>query len=332
MHIPFALLLIGAKLASSIPSVAASDIAPSYVGYLISTFSDVEPTVKFYLSNGNDPGSYKFLNRRKAALISTVGTRAVRDVFLAVNGDRTMWYMIATDLDVKAPGFSWDKATRKGSRSIVVFSSPNLVDWSAPSLVTVEDSTAGMVWAPSAVWDEKTSQFHVFWASKHYQASDKDHTGKANQDRIRYASTADFKTFTAPTDYIAYPGTPVIDQEFQYLGTPGHFARFFKNETQSQVYQEMSTTGLFGQWKSLGPVTPQKSLEGPACFADIKNPGVYHLLLDDYKQYIPFTTMDISSGKWQKSNFPLFPSGLKHGSVTPVTQAEYEAVERRFPA
>lgn len=42
----------------------------------------------------------------------------------------------AADLDINAAGFSWDQATRTGSRGIVVWSSSNLVDWSEPSLKT----------------------------------------------------------------------------------------------------------------------------------------------------------------------------------------------------
>ena len=94
-----------------------------------------------------------------------------------------------------------------------------------------------MVWAPSAVWDDATSQYYVFWASRHYAASDTQHTGTANLDRIRYATTKDFVTFSEPKDYFAPPGVPLIDQEFLSLGTPGAFARFFKNETNSQVYR-----------------------------------------------------------------------------------------------
>lgn len=85
-------------------------------------------------------------------MTSTVGTKAVRDVYLAANGARDQFYLIATgkyedirylevdlltsmtDLDINAAGFSWDEATRRGSRGIVVWSSSNLVDWSAASL------------------------------------------------------------------------------------------------------------------------------------------------------------------------------------------------------
>ena len=48
---------------------------------------------------------------------------------------------------------NWDAAQRTGSRGIFIWESTDLVNWSNERLVVVEDSTAGMVWAPEALWD-----------------------------------------------------------------------------------------------------------------------------------------------------------------------------------
>lgn len=190
-----------------------------------------------------------------------------------------------------------------------------------------------MAWAPSAVWDEATSQYYVFWASRHYAASDTDHEGTANLDRIRYATTRDFVSFSEPSDYVALSDTPLIDQEFQYLGTPGHFVRFLKNETVNQVYQETTTGGIFGTWSRIpGYVRSESPLEGPASYADNLDPDVYHLFLDNYTEYVPFETSDILSPEWVASSRDGFPTGLKHGSVTPLTQEEYDAIAAKYPA
>jgi hypothetical protein len=195
---------------------------------------------------------------------------------------------------------------------------------------SVEDETAGMVWAPSAVWDDKTQQFYVFWASRFYSAADTAHNGAAGLDRIRYTTTKNFKTFTPPADYIA-DGTPVIDQEFQYLGQPGHFTRFIKNETVNQVYQENTTGGLFGSWKRVpGYVTAGSPWEGTASYADNMVAGKYHIFLDNYTEYVPFESADLKT--WKASSRDGFPSGLKHGSVTPITQTELNAIRARYPA
>lgn len=240
----------------------------------------------------------------------------------------------ATDLDINASGFSWDAATRNGSRGIVVWRSTDLVSWTEPALVTVETETAGMVWAPSAVWDDDTAQYYVFWSSRHYTASDTAHTGDAaTLDTIRYATTQDFATFSAPADYVALADTPLIDQEFQYLGSPGAYTRFLKNETNLEVYQEVTAGGLFGTWTRVADyVTTDSPREGPLSFADNATPGLYHLWLDDYTEYEAYATSDISAGVYSSDSVPGFPTGLKHGSVTPLTQAEYDAIAAKYPS
>ncbi|PVH68687.1 glycoside hydrolase family 43 protein [Cadophora sp. DSE1049] len=321
-----------ACIASAAP--VAEDAAPEYAGYLISTFSDANPAVQFHVSVGNSPGEYEFSNGGQAVLTSIVGTKGVRDIFLTHSPDRTEWFIIATDLDIRVPDFSWDTVTRNGSRGLVVWKSSNLVDWSEPELVTIEVPEAGMAWAPSVVYDDASSQYFVFWASRLYSSSDTSHTGTASLDRIRYATTKDFTAFSAPQDYLSIPGTPVIDQEFQYLGTAGHYARFIKNETVNRVYQEISTGGLFGSWERVeGYVSSLSPSEGPAVFEDNMVKGRYYLLLDNYSEYVPYQTADIEqAGSWVAAEFGNFPRGLKHGSVTPLRQSEMDEFKARYPA
>lgn len=54
---------------------------------------------------------------------------------------------------------SWDAAQRQGSKGIFVWESTDLVNWVNERLVAVEDNTAGMVWAPEAIWDPDKGQF-----------------------------------------------------------------------------------------------------------------------------------------------------------------------------
>jgi hypothetical protein len=188
-----------------------------------------------------------------------------------------------------------------------------------------------MTWAPSAVWDEATSQWFVFWASRHFSPDDPDHNGEAGLNKIRYSTTQDFVTFSTPEDYLALDDTKVIDQEFQYLGTPNHYARFIKNETLGMVYRETTTDGLFGTWNRVpGYITEDFSTEGAASFQDNDDPSLYHLLLDDYRTYIPYETTQILDGPYVRSDAAGLPSGLKHGSVTPLTAGEYDALRARY--
>ncbi|KAI9368521.1 putative arabinosidase [Aspergillus egyptiacus] len=307
-----------------------------YVGYLLSTFTDPNPQVFWYLSDASNPLAFRPLNGGSPVLRSTVGTQAVRDIFLTTNDERSEFFIIATDLDINADGFSWDAATRTGSRGLTIWRSENLVDWSEPTLSIIEDSTAGMAWAPSVVYNSTSSTYYLFWASRLYSPTDDNHTGLATLDRIRYATTTDFKTFSPPSDYLALDeeNIPLIDQEFLYLGTPGHYARFLKDENVLHVYQEITTGGLFGEWERVGGYIVEEVTEGPAAWPDVsveQGTGRYYLMLDNYEEYVPFVTEDIGSGDWEEVvNKEGFPAGLKHGNVVPLTRREYEAVAARF--
>lgn len=92
-------------LVSTIGLTSANPIDPrqntpprAFAGYLISTFSDPNPQVQFHLSNGNSPSDFTFANNGRAVLNSTVGTKGVRDQFLATNDARDVWYLIATGM------------------------------------------------------------------------------------------------------------------------------------------------------------------------------------------------------------------------------------------
>jgi hypothetical protein len=103
MHFLTSIAKLSALAAITIPNASAAPAssslqirAESFVGYLVSTFSDATPAVQLHLSKGNDAGSYTFLNKGQPVLKSTVGTKGVRDIFLAHDGARTKYYMIAT--------------------------------------------------------------------------------------------------------------------------------------------------------------------------------------------------------------------------------------------
>jgi hypothetical protein len=173
--------------------------APTYAGYLFTYFTgegtSAGEQVYFALSQGNDPTRWRQLNGGRPVLTSTVGTRGVRDPFIirAPQGDK--FYQIATDLRMYGNG-NWDQVQRTGSKSIVVWESTDLVNWSAPRLARVSPDTAGNTWAPEVYYDEGLGQYVVFWASKLYSTSDPNHTGNT-YNRMMYATTTDFRTFSA---------------------------------------------------------------------------------------------------------------------------------------
>ncbi|RDW68890.1 glycoside hydrolase family 43 protein [Aspergillus mulundensis] len=329
------LSLLPLSLSSTIPHKPAPEYP--YAGYLLSTFTDANPAVYWYLSSAENPLAFKPLNAGNPVLTSTVGTKGNRDIFLTANEERSEYFVITTDLDINAPGFSWDEATRRGSRGLVIWRSSNLIDWDEPYLATIESPQAGMAWAPSVIYNATEEEYYLFWASRLYSPSDTNHTGPANLDRIRYATTPDFISFSEPADYVALDdeNIPLIDQEFLYLGQEGHYARFLKDENVLHVYQETTTTGLFGDWTRTqdgGEYIRASVYEGPAAFPDVRADGRYYLLMDNYVEYVPFVSEDVEEGEWAELGFNAtgLPRGLKHGNVFLLTGREYEAVLKRF--
>ncbi|KAI1341140.1 glycosyl hydrolase [Xylariaceae sp. FL0016] len=308
----------------------------SLTGYLGAFFLGADPYVYLYLSNGNDALSFKALNKGSPVLKPTKGTTGVRDPALVQGGGGEAgkkWYIVGTDLNIGKT--TWDAAQRTGSRGIFVWESSDMVNWTGERLVTVEDATAGMVWAPEAIWDPSKNQYLVHWASKFYSSSDTRHTGSASTSRIRYAHTSDFKTFSAPQTYIDYSPMTIIDLDILPLDDEGkNYLRFMKDESAKTVFMEYTSDGLFGTWTRAGGSkgTITSGVEGPAAYHDNKVDNKVHVLLDFYGSdgYRPYESTDPEANKWTASSRTGFPKNLRHGSVMPINQTLYDALSKKW--
>ncbi|TEA13308.1 hypothetical protein C8034_v004967 [Colletotrichum sidae] len=317
---------------------------PSLVGYLGAFFLGDDPFVYLYVSIGNDATALRPLNAGAPVIRPTQGTGGVRDPAIVEGGGADKgkkWYIIGTDLDIGKT--DWDAAQRQGSKGIFVWESTDLINWTGERLVVVEDDTAGMVWAPEAIWDPAQGRYLVHWASKFYPSSDPAHTGAPGPIVIRYAYTSDFRTFSAPKTYIDQSPTDVIDLNILPTSSDGSsFVRFLKDESLKTVFVEVSTTGLFGTWTRPGGASAviHAGVEGPAAYWDNVTPGRAHLLLDFYGDggYRPFETGNVASNEgWAASSVKLgsrlgFPDGLRHGSVLPIGKAAYDAIQKKWPS
>ncbi|KAI5859281.1 glycoside hydrolase family 43 protein [Durotheca rogersii] len=304
----------------------------SLVGYLGAIFLGADPYVYFYLSNGNDPVSFTALNGGQPILRPTKGTGGVRDPYLVQGGGSEAgrkWYIIGTDLHIGKT--TWDAAQRTGSKGIFVWETTDLINFTGERLINVEDASAGMVWAPEAIWDAAKDQYLVHWASKFYPASDPNHTGSPSNIRIRYAYTSDFKTFSTPQTYIDYAPTNIIDLDILPLDTTGNnYLRFMKDETLKTVFLEYSTTGLFGTWTRAGGAAGiiASGVEGPAAYRDNRDDAKVHVLLDFYGDdgYRPYQSTSPRDNAWTASSRSGFPKNLRHGSILAVNQTVYDAL------
>jgi hypothetical protein len=311
-------------------------------GYLFSYFTGEGTAsgeqVHFALSRGNDPLRFLEMNGGRPVLTSTLGTRGLRDPFIIRSPEGDKFYQIATDLRIYGNG-NWDAAQRTGSRSIMVWESTDLVHWTDQRLVQVSPETAGNTWAPEAFYDKGLGAYVVFWASKIYAADDPGHAGNTH-NRMMYATTRDFRTFTEPKVWLD-PGYSVIDSTVvEHDGTYHRFTKDERNNTSSTpcskfVVAEKSATILSPDWtfvaECLGRGTVDRA-EGPTVFKS-NTEDKWYLFLDEFggRGYVPFETTDLGGGVWTPSAGAQLPASPRHGTVLPVTQAEYDRLLAAYP-
>jgi hypothetical protein len=291
-------------------------------GFLFSTFRGYEETpmceqVYFGISeNGRD---WQVLHGGEPILISEIGEKGARDPFLVRSPEDSRYWIIATDLSAHLNG-DWERAATRGSRSLLVWESTDLMNWSGPRLVDLGLPDAGCAWAPEAIWDNARGQFLVYWAST--TARD----GFAKQ-RVWAATTRDFQHFSEPFVWIE-KSNHVIDTDVVYDN--GRYYRFSKDDEYKNITCETSSD-LLGEWQpvsgfSLGHL---ENVEGPLCFA--LGDGTWCLLLDFYMErqgYKPFVSRDLASGHWEPAAGDFsFPFPFRHGGVLPVSAKELEQLK-----
>ncbi|MER5584564.1 family 43 glycosylhydrolase [Streptomyces asoensis] len=287
------------------------------------------------LSKGNDPLKWRELNDAKPVLTSTLGEKGLRDPFIIRSPEGDKFYQIATDLRIYGNG-DWDAAQRTGSKSIMVWESTDLVHWTDQRLVQVSPDSAGNTWAPEAYYDSDLGEYVVFWASKLYDNAS--HSGDT-YNRMMYATTRDFYTFSEPKVWIDR-GYSVIDSTvIQHDGTYFRLSKDERNNTSSTpnskfIFEEKSDSLLDLSWDAVAEGIGKGAMnaaEGPLVFKS-NTEHKWYAFLDEFggRGYLPFETTDLASGVWTPSTGYDLPARPRHGTVLPVTQAEYDRLLRAY--
>ena len=343
------------------PLPAQEDTTAYLFAYFEGESTDAGETVHLGASQGDDALHWNDLDDGNALFTSTLGTKGLRDPFIIRSADGDKFYLLATDLKIYPSG-SFATAQKTGSTYLEVWESDDLVHWSDQRHVKVSSDFAGNTWAPEAYYDEELGSYVVYWASNLYDTTDT--TGRDNTatyNRMMYATTRDFVTFSDPKPWVDVKrgaGLGMIDATVIKDGD--QYYRFVKDE-QYMIPREERSTDLLATVSGSLPTTtsaPGWQLvkekvalgqpnqwggtftagEGPTLFkanaGDVNTGGqdTWYLFVDQPsyhggKGYVPFVTTDLDSGQFTsvaaQSELPTSP---RHGTVLPVTQAEYERV------
>ncbi|GAB3003194.1 glycoside hydrolase family 43 protein [Saccharothrix stipae] len=327
------LMLISAQVLFAVDRASAAD---PFTGYLMVHFTGEHATgEQIYLAHSRDGLHWNDLNNGAPVLLSTVGTRGVRDPALvrSPNGDK--FWIIATDLRM-ASGPSWDDAANRGSTQLVVWESTDLVNWSAPRLLNVAGaiSGAGDAWAPEAIFDPATGDYVVYWATNATLDGVKKH-------RIYYTRTTDFRTVTAPTLYIdrGAAGHGIIDTQIVESPTSVGGFRYYRASADGQITIEGSNS-ILGSWTRIGDLSHMgisndwgadgNVVEGPM-WMPFNGGNEWGLWLDQFKSgrgYMPLTSTNLGSTNNFRtvSDYSLGTNLKRHGGIMSLTAAEESRV------
>ncbi|GAA2038738.1 hypothetical protein GCM10009819_24560 [Agromyces tropicus] len=303
--------------------------------------------IYFAASVGDDPESWMSLNDGESVLASTLGEQGLRDPFLIRSPEGDRFFLIATDLKIYGGG-DFGTAQETGSRSIMVWESTDLVTWSEQREVVVAPENAGNTWAPEAFWDAAAGEYVVYWASALYPpelpADQRDIS--TSYQRMMYATTRDFVTFSAPQVWIDEPqgaGRGMIDSTV--AEEDGVYYRLTKDESYMGMRQERSTDlrltqgvtdgdgwELMAERVGFGEPNPWGGTftggEGPSMFKS-NTDDTWYLLQDQPSYhggegYLLFETNDLASASWTSVPDADLPESPRHGTVIPVTASEYQ--------
>lgn len=318
-------------------TVKAKDTSnQKYTGYLYAYFSGDESRLddqQIYFAVSKDGNTFSDLNENNPVLTSNLGDKSLRDPYIIRSADGSKFYLIATDLDIRDPkyGGDWGKMATKGSQSLMIWESTDLVNWSKQRMVKVSDQIdAGNTWAPEAIYDEVTGEYLVYWSSR--VASD-----NYAKHKIYVAKTRDFYTFTKPEVYSDEPNGNIDASIFK---DGNQYYRLIKDDTLNYVKLESANKLLnydsdnrgshFTHIQNEELESFKGGYEGATMFKFNDEPSKWCVLVDEYtnsrRGYIPFVSEDISgknSLKLKEDGTYLMPTGAKHGTVIPITEEEY---------
>lgn len=295
-------------------------------GFLFVTFRGEETPMseQIHFALSADGRAWNALNAGEPVLESKIGEKGVRDPFILRSADGRKFYLLATDLSIHR-NHDWSRSVRSGSKSLVIWESDDLIEWSKPRLVKVAPDDAGCTWAPEAVYDEETRDYLVYWAST-------TRSDKFAKHRIWAARTKDFRNFGKPFIYIE-KDTSVIDTDIVRDGAT--YYRFSKDEHFKAVKLE-SSAKLMGPWTDQPgfSLSRMQGYEGPQCFllepSTTDKPASWCLILDHYAigaGYKPYVSNDLAGGQFNQAADFSFPFRFRHGSILPVSAEEYQRLE-----
>jgi sucrose-6-phosphate hydrolase SacC (GH32 family) len=275
---------------------------------------------------------------RKAYLFSTFREPATEGLRLAYSYDGYRW----TDLDtiflkpmvdsnvmrdpsiVPGPDGTYHlvfTSAWKGTKTFGYANSKDLIHWSEQKTIPVmqHEPTTVNVWAPELFYDDESEQYIIIWASTIPFRFPKGQEDEANNHRMYYTTTKDFRTFSE-TKLFLDPGFSVIDCVIVKRGKNDYVLVLKDNTRPNRNIKVAFASNPLGPYsKPSEPFSPLFT-EGPTV---AKVGDDYIIYYDQYRDkiYGAMKTKDFKSFTDITKEVSL-PHGHKHGTIFMVKKKE----------
>ena len=284
-----------------------------------------------YFGKSKDGLNWETVNGGNPVLMSNLGEKGCRDIEI-VRLHTGGFVIITTDLCIvhrmdENYQVNWKHVNSHGSKSLCIWRTDDLVNFSEQKLQYFGRDDFGCMWAPEVFFDEEREEYLVHWGST-VEETDYKHMS------IYCSVTKDFETFSEPKLFFT-KDNEILDSHITKVGDTYHL--FYKNSENPPMNMHATSKNLYGPYDH--DEAFQEYME-----REVKNPGSYEgpttytlpdgrwcLMLDFFgcekekMGYVPFVSEkegDCSFTRLVEGYS--FPYGFKHGKVIEITDEEYE--------
>lgn len=264
----------------------------------------------------NDGLEWTPLNDNNAVLTPTEGTKGIRDPFLHRLNNGT-WVVLATDIPVGGDFV-------KPNPNIHVWTSPDLVNWSADRLLNINSANPGSyTWAPAVHWDASRQAYGITYSTVPQGLS---------YSVVNVVYTKDFVSVTTP-ELFHDAGSGIIDSHV-VTGVDGQNYLYYKSNATGRLVGTRSSTTNPRSFREYTPgVMENRCTEAPTLVKSLTS-NSWRLWGDTFCPNAKFDLWqgDLVSGAWSKVSRADYTAPLngKHNTVHPVTAADRDRMLARY--
>ena len=282
-----------------------------------------------YFSVSPDGLSWEKVNNGNPILTASLGEKGCRDIeivrlhtggFMIVTTDLCVAYRYDENLNL-----NWKEINSSGSKSLRMWKTDDLVNFSEERLVHFGRDDFGCMWAPEVFFDEENEEYLIHWGST-VKETDFKHMS------IYCSRTKDFETFLEPQLYFT-KDNEILDSHITKVGDTYHL--FYKNSDNPPMNMHSTSKNLYGPFehdekfeKYMSLLSSPGAYEGPTTY--VLPDGRWCLMLDFFgcekekMGYVPFVSKEAGDMNFERKDKEFsFPYGFKHGKVIEITEEEY---------